>query len=68
MNTNFPVWCLCFKSDNSTYKPAPKNNSDYIERGDYWKPILREKLEWDEEHDYNDDMNPGQRQNMLDQL
>ncbi|CAJ0754208.1 16029_t:CDS:2, partial [Entrophospora sp. SA101] len=48
---------------DSTYDP--KEDDDH--NGRYWENLSREKLERDEENDDNDYMNPGQRQEMLDQ-
>ncbi|CAB4386908.1 unnamed protein product [Rhizophagus irregularis] len=32
------------RNNNSTYKPALRDNSDYIERDDYWKRKIRSMI------------------------
>ncbi|KAF0492590.1 hypothetical protein F8M41_021611 [Gigaspora margarita] len=45
-----------------------KEDDDYnVDSGQSWKNISGEKLEWEEENDYNEYINPGKRGEMLDQ-
>ncbi|CAG8794344.1 12554_t:CDS:1, partial [Gigaspora margarita] len=46
----------------------PEEDDDYnVDSGQSWKNISGEKLEWEEENDYNEYINPGERGEMLDQ-
>ncbi|CAG8758920.1 3068_t:CDS:2, partial [Racocetra fulgida] len=58
---------ILFKSDNSNYGIL-LDDEEYIERGDHWTPISEASLRRRIENDDWSDMNPGQAQEMLDQM
>ncbi|CAG8559872.1 42298_t:CDS:2 [Gigaspora margarita] len=69
--TIYPLCSFCKNNGKTWYKRAPKKFnqlSSNEHNDDTWGKMSKKNLERDRDNDDNDWLNPGQRQNMLDQM